>query len=123
MGGFSIKVSMLRLISTLVLIAGVANAASIEEDRGSGDTCIGDCPFAACLDAYPIFCGIIPQVACGINFIQQTDCRLTCQQCCGDLDDDCSSSVNWDDDPDLANQVCATSEMQQRCRKSCRICS
>ena len=65
---------------------------------------------------------------------------------CGDLDDECSSTLTpiWDENvrtsnycnvssalnlfsvlfqPDLATQMCDTSEMQTRCRKSCRICS
>ena len=72
---------MVRLSFTILLLIGIANAASIEEDRGDGGTCVGNCAFAVCGDAYPILCGILPQAACGINFIQQTDCRLTCQQC------------------------------------------
>ena len=72
---------MMRLLSTILLLVGIVNAASIEEERGQGGTCVGNCAFAVCGDAYPILCGIIPQAACGINFIQQTDCRLTCQQC------------------------------------------
>ena len=73
---------MMRLVSALVLIVGVANAASVDKDRGT-NTCVGSCPLDDCVDALPFFCGFIPSAnsgACGLNFVQN-DCRLTCQQC------------------------------------------
>ena len=74
-------VRLMVMVALLVfLIAGVASAATVEEDRGTVNPCVGTCPFADCADARGWICGIIPSAACGINFIRN-DCRLTCQQC------------------------------------------
>ena len=76
------SIKMLQLVSALVIIAAVANAASIEEVRGTVNPCIGQCR-TDCADGLPILCGFIPSAtgrACETNFFQ-ANCRLTCQQC------------------------------------------
>ena len=73
---------MVRLVSALVLVAGVAYAASIEEVRGTVNPCVGQCR-TDCADGLPILCGFIPSAtggACERTFFQ-ANCRLTCQQC------------------------------------------
>ena len=76
-----VRLMVMVALLLVLLIAGVASAATVEEDRGTVNPCVGTCPFADCADGLPWnLCGIIPSAACGINFIQN-DCRLTCQQC------------------------------------------